>query len=159
MIERVNRTVNDMLSKYIKRHQKDWDDHLDFIIMAYNATPHESTGLTPHRLVYGREMTFPLYMITDPIEIEKDERKLTSEYVRILENNLKEGHEIARKNVNAAAKRQKLYFFKISPCTVTGGEFLDHFILNVISLSFSTMTHGPVQCRTILDLRPGAFLF
>jgi hypothetical protein len=46
------RTVNDMHSKYIKRHQKDWDDHLDFIIMAYNATPHESTGLTPHRLVY-----------------------------------------------------------------------------------------------------------
>jgi hypothetical protein len=42
---------------------------------------------------------------------------------------------------------------------VTGGEFLDHFILNVISLSFSTMTHGPVQYRTILDLRPGAFLF
>ena len=64
MIERVNRTVNDRLSKYIKRHQKDWDDHLDFIVMAYNATPHESTGLTPHRLVYGREMTFPLDRIT-----------------------------------------------------------------------------------------------
>ena len=43
--------------------------------MAYNATPHESTGLTPRRLVYGREMTFPLDMITDPIGIEKDERK------------------------------------------------------------------------------------
>ena len=39
--------------------------------MAYNATPHESTRLTPYRLVYGREMTFPLYMITDPIGIEK----------------------------------------------------------------------------------------
>lgn len=107
-----------MLSKYIKRHQKDWDDHLDFIIMAYNARPHESTGLTPHRLVYGREMTFPLDMITDPIGIEKDERKLTSEYVRILENNLKEGHEIAGKKLNAAAKRQKMtYDVKVRPVT------------------------------------------
>jgi hypothetical protein len=34
-------------------------------------------------------MTFPLDMITDPNGIEKDERKLTSEYVRILENNLR----------------------------------------------------------------------
>jgi hypothetical protein len=53
-----------MLSKYIKRHQKDWDNHPDFIVMAYNATPHESTRLTPHRLVYGRQMTFPLDMIS-----------------------------------------------------------------------------------------------
>ena len=121
MIERINRTVNDMLSKYIKRHQKDWDDHLDFIIMAYN----ESTGLTPHRLVYGREMTFPLDMITDPIGIEKDERKLTSEYVRILENNLKEGHEIVRKNLNAAAKRQIMtYEVKVRPLTYKVGDLV-----------------------------------
>jgi low affinity Fe/Cu permease len=114
-----------MLFKYIKRHQKDWDAHLDFIVMAYNATPHESTGLTPHRLVYGREMTFPLDMITDPIGIEKDERKLTSEYVRILENNLKEGHEIARKNLNAAAKRQKMtYDVKVRPVTYKVGDLV-----------------------------------
>ena len=125
MIERINRTVNDMLSKYIKRHQKDWDDHLDFIVMAYNATPHESTGLTPRRLVYGSEMTFPLDMITDPIGIEKDERKLTSEYVRILENNLKEGHEIARKNLNTAAKKQKMtYDVKVRPVTYKVGDLV-----------------------------------
>ena len=41
-----------------------------------------------------------------------------------------------------------LYFFKISPCTATGGEFLDHFILNVISLSFSTIIHGPFRFNT-----------
>ncbi|CAC5363260.1 unnamed protein product [Mytilus coruscus] len=51
MIERM--TVNDILSKYIKKHQKDWDEHLDYTVMAYNATPHESTGITPHRIIYG----------------------------------------------------------------------------------------------------------
>ena len=70
-------------------------------------------------------MTFPLYMITDPIGIEKDERKLTSEYVRILENNLKEGHEIARKNLNAAAKRQKMtYDVKVRPVTYKVGDLV-----------------------------------
>ena len=68
-------------------------------------------------------MTFPLYMITDPIGIEKDERKLTSEYVRILENNLKEGHEIALKNLNTAAKRQKMaYDVKVIPVTYKVGD-------------------------------------
>ena len=68
-------------------------------------------------------MTFPLYMITDPIGIEKDERKLTSEYVRILENNLKEGHEIALKNLNPAAKRQKMtYDVKVSPVAYKVGD-------------------------------------
>ena len=68
-------------------------------------------------------MTFPLYMITDPIGIEKDERKLTSEYVRILENNLKERHEIAPKNLNPTAKRQKMtYDVKVRPVKYKVGD-------------------------------------
>lgn len=38
MIERMNKTIQDMLSKYIKTNQRDWDLHLDYITMAYNAT-------------------------------------------------------------------------------------------------------------------------
>jgi transposase InsO family protein len=92
MIERVNRTVNDMLSKYIKRHQKDWDDHPDFIVMAYNAANEDTSGNVI--VVFSASLPINHFIILFP-----------------------------------------LYFFKISPCTVTGGEFLDHFILNVISLS------------------------
>jgi transposase InsO family protein len=68
MIERMNRTVQDMLSKYIKGHQQDWDDYLDFITMAYNTTSHESTGVTPHRMVYGEEMNFPLDVQTEQLQ-------------------------------------------------------------------------------------------
>ena len=65
MIERMNRTVNDMLSKYVKSHQKDWDEHLDYLVMAYNSTPHESTGMSPYLLTYGREMSMPLDLISN----------------------------------------------------------------------------------------------
>ncbi|VDI65716.1 Hypothetical predicted protein [Mytilus galloprovincialis] len=41
MVERSNRTVREMLSKYINNHQKDWDLYIDFMVMAYNATPHD----------------------------------------------------------------------------------------------------------------------
>lgn len=82
-----------------------WDQHLDFIVTACNATPHESTGLTPHRLVYGIEMTFPLDIITDPIGMKKDDGKLMSEYVIVLENNLKEAHETARKKFKRSSEK------------------------------------------------------
>ena len=72
MIERMNRTINNSLSKHIKKHQNDWDSQLDYISMAYNATPRESIGLTPHRMVYGKEMTLSLDLITDPVQHEED---------------------------------------------------------------------------------------
>jgi hypothetical protein len=110
MIERMNRTINDMLSKYIQSLQKDWDQHLDFIIMAFNSTPHESTGVNPYRLVYGREMAFPLEIITDKIEEDMDKPKYVSEYVSELEDRLRESHEVARRHLKASAIRQKFSY-------------------------------------------------
>ncbi|KAK3107787.1 hypothetical protein FSP39_022147 [Pinctada imbricata] len=124
MVERMNRTVNDMLSKYIQKHQKDWDLHLDFITMAYNSTPHESTGLTPHRMVFGREITFPLEILTEPLECQ-DETHFISEYVTQLDIYLNEAHEFARINIKAAAERQKInYDTKVRPVEYNIGDLV-----------------------------------
>lgn len=53
MVERLNRTIKDMLSKYISLHQNDWDKFIDGISMAYNSTVHETTGISPFRMLYG----------------------------------------------------------------------------------------------------------
>ncbi|VDH98972.1 Hypothetical predicted protein [Mytilus galloprovincialis] len=73
MIERMNRTVNDVLSKYIKKHQKDWDENLASFVMAYNGTPHESTAITPHCMIYGRAMSFPLNLMTETVSDDNEE--------------------------------------------------------------------------------------
>lgn len=110
MIERMNKTVNDILSKYVKVHQKDWDNYLDYIMMVYNSTPHESTGMTPHRMVYGEEMRFPIDFITEKLNIEGRERTFVTEYVANLEDRLSEAHKIARLNLGISAERQKLIY-------------------------------------------------
>lgn len=111
MIERMNKTINEMLSKYIKVHQHDWDECLDSIVMVYNSTPHESTGQTPHRMVYGEEMQFPLNFITSNIEEDPEETCLfTTDYVLDLQENLREIHDLAREHLRGAAERQqKIY--------------------------------------------------
>jgi hypothetical protein len=108
MIERMNRSINDMLSKYIKSHQKDWDQCFDFITMAYNSTPHESIGISPYKLVFGREMSFPIDIITDKVDEAPHEPKYVSEYVKEMEDRMRTAHGTARKHLKVSVKRQKM---------------------------------------------------
>jgi len=48
-----------MLAKVIDDRQRDWDEHVPFVMMAYRATQHSSTGFTPNRLFLGRENKVP----------------------------------------------------------------------------------------------------
>jgi transposase InsO family protein len=46
-IERFHRTLNSMLGKVVAEHQRDWDAWLPFVMAAYRASRHESTGYSP----------------------------------------------------------------------------------------------------------------
>ena len=46
MIERLNKTIKQILSRYISISQTDLDRYIDGIAMAYNSTLHETTGIT-----------------------------------------------------------------------------------------------------------------
>jgi hypothetical protein len=60
MVERFNRTVQNMLSMFVNENRADWDDLLPYIMMAYRATVHESTGFSPNQMMFGREISCPL---------------------------------------------------------------------------------------------------
>ena len=51
LVERFNRTLINMLSKFCDERQEDWDQHLPFLLCAYRATVNESTGCSPNLLV------------------------------------------------------------------------------------------------------------
>ncbi|CAC5370888.1 unnamed protein product [Mytilus coruscus] len=116
MVERMNRTVNDTLSKYIKTHQRDWDMHLDFITMAYNSTTHESTEVSPHRTVFGHEMKFSLDIITEPVGCQDKNERFIADYVNDLDFNLRAAHDFAGVSLKIASERQKTsYEIKVKP--------------------------------------------
>lgn len=125
MIERMNRSINDMLSKYIKSCQRDWDLYLDFLTMAYNSTPHESTGISPHKLVYGQEKRLPLEIITEPIDENTEEPQFASDYVQELEERLRKAHDYARQHLKISAERQKLlYNARVKPKNYEVGDLV-----------------------------------
>ncbi|CAG2197984.1 unnamed protein product [Mytilus edulis] len=89
MVERLNRTLEDILSKYVTKHQKDWDEHLQLALMAYRSSDHESTGFSPSMLMFGREIELPIDLIfgSYPDSIETDE-KSENDYLKDLRKGL-----------------------------------------------------------------------
>jgi len=58
-VERLHSSINAILGKIVKSHQKDWDTRLSFAMTAYRASRHVSTGYTPNMLTVGTEVRTP----------------------------------------------------------------------------------------------------
>ena len=104
LCERLNQTIERMLRAVVKDSQTDWDIQLANVMMAYNSSPQESTGLSPHMLMFGDEMPVPLdWVFGQPRHVPQD--KVV--YVRDLRSRIQAAYEQARKALMVAAKRQK----------------------------------------------------
>jgi hypothetical protein len=60
MVERFNRTIGECIAKLVQDNNKEWDQLLDAVLLAYQTKKHKTTGKTPFYLVYGREATLPI---------------------------------------------------------------------------------------------------
>ena len=58
MVERGNRTLISILSKYAEQ-EKDWDLRMPLALFALRTSEHATTGFSPFRLTYGREARLP----------------------------------------------------------------------------------------------------
>ena len=122
LIERTQRTIEDMLSKYIKANQRDWDEVLPFMLMAYRSSKQESTKHTPNIMFLGRETDLPVDLLYPPPPVESDDSS-TNEYVAELKYRLKTLHEMARNSLMEAGQKQKLaYDRKVSKHTYKVGD-------------------------------------
>ncbi|XP_046869117.1 uncharacterized protein LOC124461661 [Drosophila willistoni] len=59
MVERFNRTLLDYLAKFVSTSQHDWDELLPMALLAYRSAVHESSGYSPARLTFRRELRLP----------------------------------------------------------------------------------------------------
>ena len=57
--ERFNRTLHNLLRTAQKDNKKNWPQHVPSLVMAYNATPNDTTGLQPYQLMFGRKISLP----------------------------------------------------------------------------------------------------
>jgi hypothetical protein len=60
MVERYVKTVEELLKKVASTHQRDWDERLPIFLLAYWASSHETTAMTPANMVFGRNFPCPV---------------------------------------------------------------------------------------------------
>ncbi|CAG2221977.1 unnamed protein product [Mytilus edulis] len=48
--------VEEVISRFriVQEHQRDWDKYIPFVMMAYRASEHDTTGQTPNRLMFDK---------------------------------------------------------------------------------------------------------
>ena len=110
LVERLNRSLEDIISKFISVNQRDWDEQLPWALMAYNSSEHETTKFSPSMLMLGREMNLPVDLVYGPhpqTEEYPDETGVIYEYTDDLQKRLWKVHAKARDNIVKASDRQK----------------------------------------------------
>ena len=105
MVERANRSIQNMIVSYISDKQNDWDEHIPLLMMAYRFSVHETTGISPAMMMFGRELTLPIDMtLGKPI---REDRLFATEHAYQLEQKVLDVHDFARKHLNISSESMK----------------------------------------------------
>jgi hypothetical protein len=59
-VESTNKVLEEILTKTVQQHHKDWVDMLLEELWAYRTTWRNTTGFTPYELVYGNHVLLPI---------------------------------------------------------------------------------------------------
>ncbi|KAK6178710.1 hypothetical protein SNE40_011231 [Patella caerulea] len=124
-VERFNRTLLNMLRTLPRDFKSNWKEHLKKMIHAYNSTRNESTGFSPHFLMFGRHLKIPVDFLFGLKPTEAN-NLTTREYVKKWTKCLREAYEIAQENSRKTAVKGKHIHDKkyMSVCLEEGDKVL-----------------------------------
>ena len=109
--ERMHKLLVDMLSHFVRKDAKDWDEYVPYAVMAYRAMPHCTLKYSPYYLVYGRDMRLPIEDDWKPNlgnkEIGENEYE---EHIKALAARLQEANKIAGQQSKLSHTIAKRYY-------------------------------------------------
>jgi len=107
LVERSNRTIQNVLKSYVNAEQTDWHKHLPFAKFAYNTSVQSSTKYTPFFLMFGREATMPLHIIYPPPHSTTDTPTTLPRYVQSTQQALHTAYTVVRANLDSSHRSAK----------------------------------------------------
>lgn len=105
-VERFNQTLLKMLGTLDAEQKQDWKTYVLPLVQAYNATRHDTTGYSPHYLMFGwhPRLVIDAYL---GLEDSHDQIKSRENYAQKLRRRLQFAYKIARENIHRNSKRYK----------------------------------------------------
>ncbi|KAK3085220.1 hypothetical protein FSP39_000156 [Pinctada imbricata] len=108
--ERFNRTLIGMLGTLEEDQKKDWKNYISPLVHAYNCTRHDSTGVSPYLLMFGREPRLPIDISFGTYQ--QPQHQTTSKYIDKLRSRMKYAYDIAQRNTKKAQEKHKTHYDK-----------------------------------------------
>ena len=135
VIERMNRTLLNVLTKSSDQEKALWSHFLPIVLMAYRSSVHESTGFTPNFVVFGHELLLPLDLMYPPSVTNKpaDVNKHVIQKQAVFHR----AFQLDRRNTtNQQRLRKALYNKKYrGPTCHEGGYILLHYAVTATGQS------------------------
>lgn len=106
MVERLNRSLLQLLRLYVDKQPADWERYLPLVLYAYRTAVHSSTGVSPFQLMFGRQ----------PKSSDFDHQLAfdVSSYQGHLQAKIAELRDLVETNLAEAAAHQKTTYDKHS---------------------------------------------
>ncbi|KRY45000.1 Retrovirus-related Pol polyprotein from transposon [Trichinella britovi] len=101
----VESSLINMLAKVSIDHPEDWDVHLDRVLLAYRSSVYHTTGATPCRIIFGRELRLPVDVVYGLPQGMQGET--TGVYVQRLRQELEQVFDTVRAKAKLEQRRQK----------------------------------------------------
>jgi len=103
IIERLFRTVKDMLYATVDCSRKNWTEVISSVEMALRCTDHSVLKFSPFEVVFGRKMATPLFEMKEGNKVSPN----PCEYVKFIQDTLEKMHSHIRKSTRCHTKRQE----------------------------------------------------
>jgi hypothetical protein len=94
LVERFHRHMNDMLACVCKDNEKDWDENIPFVMMSYNSAKQNTTGFSPHYMMYGREIKMPVDHALNDITQHEESYSDVQKYVQAIAEKMQYAKDI-----------------------------------------------------------------
>jgi hypothetical protein len=100
-----------MLSHFVRKDAKNWDEYVPYAVMAYRAMPYSSTKYSSYHLVYGRDMRLP---VEDDWKPRSNNENLYEDkyeqHVKKVADDLREAHKAASQQSKMSHDTAKWYY-------------------------------------------------
>lgn len=96
-----------MLETLNPNQKHDWKSHVATMEHAYNCTRHDTTGMSPYYLLFGREPQIPVDIIFD---LNKSEKILNTKYIKALKERLESAYKLAIASSRKQQTQQKQHY-------------------------------------------------
>lgn len=109
--ERFNGTLSKIMRNYVASNQLDWDQKLQWAVMLYNFSTHETLGTSLYTTLFGVNPRTPLAQPCTDLTIDSNPSPMTKEAIRdIVRNNIEESQRKQKENYD---KSRRDHTFKI----------------------------------------------